>query len=77
MSGLPYGPIANPGFDALVAAVDPAPSQYLYFVSRNDGTSVFSKTYEEHAKAVREFQMNPAARKGKSWRDLSKRAKNN
>jgi UPF0755 protein len=54
--GLPPGPIANPGADALRAVVNPAKSDYLFFVSRNDGTHVFSKTYAEHARAVDEYQ---------------------
>ena len=68
--GLPPGPIANPGKDALLATLQPAKSNYLYFVSRNNGTHVFSKTYREHSKAVRQYQLNPKARRGKSWRDL-------
>jgi UPF0755 protein len=54
--GLPPGPIANPGADALRAVVDPAESEYLFFVSRNDGTHVFSKTYSEHVRAVDQYQ---------------------
>lgn len=50
--GLPPGPIASPGRDAIRAVLEPAESAYLYFVSRNDGTHVFSKTYREHARAV-------------------------
>jgi len=56
ISGLPPGPIANPGSDALRAVVDPAESDYLFFVSRNDGTHVFSKTYAEHVRAVDQYQ---------------------
>ena len=41
--GLPPGPIANPGADALRAVVEPADSDYLFFVSRNDGSHVFSR----------------------------------
>lgn len=70
---LPFGPIANPGRDALAAALKPAVSDYLYFVSRNDGTHVFTRTYEDHLKAVKDFQLNASAREGKSWRDLKKR----
>ena len=69
---LPPGPIANPGFKALEAALNPDESEYLYFVSRNDGTHVFSKDYADHKSAVEDFQKNPEARKGKSWRDLNK-----
>ncbi len=72
IKGVPAGPIANPGRESLLAAVQPATSQYLYFVSRNDGTHVFSETYEAHQKAVGEFQLDSRAREGKSWRDLSK-----
>lgn len=70
---LPAGPIANPGRQALWAAVNPAESSYLYFVSRNDGTHVFSETYEQHNRAVRKFQMDRKMREGKSWRDLQKK----
>ena len=72
-SGLPPGPIANPGAEAIKAVFSPARSEYLYFVSHNDGTHAFSKTYEEHLRAVRRFQLDPSARAGKSWRDLQKR----
>ena len=54
--GLPPGPIANPGRAALEAVLRPADVPYLYFVSRNDGTHVFSKTYAEHARHVDRFQ---------------------
>jgi len=50
--GLPPTPIAMPGRAALQAAVNPAPGDALYFVSRNDGSHVFSATYAEHAAAV-------------------------
>jgi UPF0755 protein len=55
-SGLPPGPIANPGAASLRAVVDPARTEYLYFVSRNDGSHTFSKTYAEHLAAVNRFQ---------------------
>ncbi len=70
---LPFGPIANPGREALSAVLKPVTSDYLYFVSRNDGTHIFTRTYEDHLKAVKDFQLNAAAREGKSWRDLKKR----
>lgn len=71
-SGLPPGPIANPGLEALKAAVAPEESEYLFFVSQNDGTHIFSKTYQEHNSAVDRYQRNRKAREGKSWRDLNK-----
>ncbi len=55
-AGLPPGPIANPGLDALRAVVSPAESDYLYFVSMNDGTHKFSRTYREHVNAVNRYQ---------------------
>jgi UPF0755 protein len=54
--GLPPGPIANPGRKALEAVMAPDHTPYLYFVSRNDGTHVFSKTVSEHEAAVTKFQ---------------------
>ena len=55
-AGLPPGPICNPGKEALEAALHPAPVEYLYFVSRNDGSHHFSRTYTEHLNAVRRYQ---------------------
>lgn len=54
--GLPPGPICNPGEAALEATVNPDGSNYLYFVSRNDGTHVFSRTRKEHEAAVNKYQ---------------------
>jgi UPF0755 protein len=58
IAGLPPGPIASPGAAALRAVVEPAETQYLYFVSRNDGSHAFSKTYAEHLAAVNRHQRN-------------------
>ena len=55
--GLPPGPIANPGIDALRAVVEPADSDYLFFVSRNDGTHEFSESYRQHVNAVDRYQL--------------------
>jgi UPF0755 protein len=55
--GLPPGPIASPGRAALEAVGNPADSEYLYFVSRNDGSHIFSRTYEEHSRNVRVWQI--------------------
>ena len=54
-AGLPPTPIALPGRDALRAAVRPDPSKALYFVSRGDGTSVFSETLNAHNAAVNQY----------------------
>lgn len=72
-AGLPPGPIASPGFEALKAVGIPAESEYLFFVSRNDGTHIFSKDYKQHKQAVQQFQIDRRAREGKSWRDLNRR----
>ncbi len=55
--GLPIGPIANPGFKSLEAALYPVQSDYIFFVSRKDGTHQFSATYEEHIQNIRTFQL--------------------
>ena len=54
--GLPPGPIANPGLAALAAALNPSKAEYLYFVSRNDGSHTFSRTLPEHNRAVEQFR---------------------
>jgi UPF0755 protein len=54
--GLPPGPIANPGIDSIKAAVYPAPVDYLFFVSKNNGTHHFSSTLKEHHAAVDRYQ---------------------
>ena len=56
ISGLPKGPIANPGFKSLQAVLYPADVNYLYFVSKNDGTHYFSSTLREHNWAVAYYQ---------------------
>lgn len=71
--GLPPGPIANPGLQAMQAAARPAQSEFYFFVSRNDGTHVFSREYGQHRNAVVEYQLDKKARAGKSWRDLKGR----
>jgi UPF0755 protein len=54
--GLPPGPIANPGKAAIYATLYPAPADYLFFVSRNDGTHFFSRNFQDHNRAVARYQ---------------------
>ncbi len=54
--GLPPGPIANPGLASLAAALNPSKTEYLYFVSKNDGSHTFSRTLSEHNRAVERFR---------------------
>lgn len=58
IDGLPLTPIANPGDDALRAALHPAPGDALYFVARGDGSHEFSATLEAHQQAVRRYQLH-------------------
>jgi UPF0755 protein len=55
-AGLPPTPIALPGVQSLAAALTPAKTDALYFVSRGDGTSHFSVNLNEHNKAVNQYQ---------------------
>jgi len=63
IDGLPPTPIASPGKASLEAVLFPADVPYLFFVSKGDGTHVFSLTLEEHNRAVRTYQLS---RGGKS-----------
>lgn len=66
--GLPVGPIGNPGFESIKAVLLPARTDYLYFVSKNDGTHYFSKTLKEHNRAVKIYQ-----KKERKKRSLTKK----
>ncbi|MBP6701880.1 MAG: endolytic transglycosylase MltG [Vicinamibacteria bacterium] len=56
VAGLPPGPIASPGRSAILAVLQPETTSDLYFVSRNDGTHIFSSNLRDHERAVDEFQ---------------------
>jgi UPF0755 protein len=55
--GLPPTPIASPGSAALMAVMRPAPSDFLYFVARGDGSHQFSRSLDEHNRAVARYQL--------------------
>jgi len=55
-AGLPPGPIASPGRAALQAALHPAETEYLYFVSDNNGHSRFARTAQEHDRNVAQYR---------------------
>ncbi|MFL6192866.1 MAG: endolytic transglycosylase MltG [Thermoanaerobaculia bacterium] len=71
-AGLPPGPICSPGLASLEAAASPADVPYIYFVSRNDGTHVFSETLTEHNRNVeiwqRQYWRNRRAEERRSGR---------
>ncbi|SMC19098.1 UPF0755 protein [Desulfacinum hydrothermale DSM 13146] len=54
--GLPPGPICSPGEESIRAALYPAETSYLYFVSNGDGTHTFSARYRDHQRAVRRYR---------------------
>jgi UPF0755 protein len=60
INGLPPGPISNPSIESLKAAMDPSDHEYLYYVTKQDGTNThfFSKTYEEQRKKIAESNAN-------------------
>lgn len=73
ISGLPRGPISNPGLKSIKAVLHPEHHRNLYFVSMNDGTHVFSEKYSDHVKAVNKYQKSRKYREGRSWRDLKQK----
>jgi peptidoglycan lytic transglycosylase G len=65
-AGLPPGPIANPGMASILAALNPARVNFLYFVAKNDGSHFFSRTLDQHVDAVRNYQMKGKGQAGRS-----------
>lgn len=61
--GLPPGPISSPGLKSIIAALYPANTPNLYFVSRQDGSHQFSSNLNEHNQAVRKYQLRKISRK--------------
>lgn len=55
-TGLPIGPIGNPGKASILAALYPEENDYLFFVARGDGYHTFTRSIEEHNRAKQEFQ---------------------
>lgn len=56
--GLPPGPISNPGLDSMKAVLEPAHTNYLFFVARSNGSHAFAETLEEHQRNVCEIDPN-------------------
>jgi len=54
--GLPPGPICSPGLTAIQAVVNPAETDYMFFVAKGDGSHAFAKTAEEFEKLVNQYQ---------------------
>ena len=61
-SGLPVGPIANPGQASIKAALNPAPSNALYFVAQGDGSSAFADTLQQHNANVQKWYAHRRAK---------------
>ncbi len=63
-TGLPPGPITNPGKGSIEAALDPAPSNAVYFVAQGDGSSAFADTLDQHNANVAKWRAHRAAKGG-------------
>ena len=72
--GLPRGPISNPGKESIRATLYPSKKDYIYFVSRNNGTHYFSRTLVEHNRAVNQYQRRRKYRSIKKTTDDSTQA---
>ena len=54
-TGLPPGPISNPGMTAIRAAIEPTTNDYYYFITNTAGEAVFARTLEEHQKNIQQY----------------------
>lgn len=61
--GLPPGPVNNPGRNSILAVLYPEKNKFLYFVSDGNGRHIFSRTYDEHLRAVRKYRKIIASRR--------------
>jgi len=72
-TGLPPGPVNNPGIKSIIAAIYPAEVPYLYFVARGDGSHNFSRTLQEHLRAKSTFdQYRREVRRKENARNVKK-----
>ncbi len=71
--GLPDGPIANPGREAIAAVLNPLQTNDLYFVANGRGGHVFAPTYEEHLKNVQKFRQMRRAKKARAQKSVLKK----
>ena len=55
-AGLPPGPVANPGIEAIEAVLNPANTDYLYFVADREGHNHYAYSYEEHLNLVNQYR---------------------
>ncbi|TMG01847.1 MAG: endolytic transglycosylase MltG [Chloroflexi bacterium] len=58
-SGLPPGPICSPGLDSIKAVVNPAPTNYQFFVAKPDGSHAFAETFQEHLENIQRYGGDP------------------